>query len=692
MTQPINHSLPNNQLVSIQQNSPLLEMPLDVILEIFKRLWPQDFLQVCQSTCQQWNQIFSDDMVWRNLLQNHFPYYRIPTEMRNFQKGYKLHNFNLTHGVYASHSLESVDRPPFLILGASEGKLFTCSKDNTIKIWDLNTNTCLATLAGHTEWVWAMAISDGMLFTGSDDSTIKIWDLNTKTSLATLTGHTASPYSALVGRTGGVFSLAVSDGKLFSGAEDCTIKIWDLNTKACIATLRGHKNTVTSLAVSNGELISGSSDGMLKFWNLNTRACIASLEGHLGEVTFLGFFGGELFSASADNMIKIWDLNRKTCLGTLAEHTGAIRFLDFFGGKLFSASADHKIKIWDLNTKSCLATIAGDTDRLLSNAVSEGKLYLQDSKGTIKILDFSAEHSAVFEEVANLLDSDSRKTIRQAMDRFSRMPKAARSKIYGELYKILKPLNLIRNDYLGCGEHAFHHLQGESSTPAQKAEAIRKADAHPLLQHLGIVSTQDYSEKLGCKPAHLQKIGLFSLDDIQLICSPSIDVQKLSKEVEVEESLNFRDNKVKATAHQRKKTLFDLSKLIAEAVKKKTEETNSCGVLIYPSENPWTSFQEKCQAFQVKLEGIVHECKDLPELTVEAFQVDKYNGLVEELNALVEELHLLDRDHQIAKLHAYVNQWGILTAWENRKAEGIESISQLGTDEQTLRNLFQMGE
>jgi hypothetical protein len=82
----------------------------------------------------------------------------------------------------------------------------------------------------------------------------------------------------------------------------------------------------------------------------------------------------------------------------------------------------------------------------------------------------------------------------------------------------------------------------------------------------------------------------------------------------------------------------------------------------------------------------------LPRLTVEAFNAANYNDLSNELNALVEEFHSLDRNHQIAKLHTYVNQWGILVAWTNRRARGTQSLVNLSPSEQTLQNLLRMGE
>ena len=69
---------------------------------------------------------------------------------------------------------------------------------------------------------------------------------------------------------------------LASGSWDNTIKLWNLETKTEIATLKGHKNLVTSVAFNyNGTLLaSGSEDNTIKLWNLEKKTEIATLEGH----------------------------------------------------------------------------------------------------------------------------------------------------------------------------------------------------------------------------------------------------------------------------------------------------------------------------------------------------------------------------------------------------------------------------
>jgi hypothetical protein len=147
---------------------------------------------------------------------------------------------------------------------SSDGlKLFSGSSDNTIKVWDLITNTLLHTLTSYTDWIGCLETSpDGLkLFSGSNDNRIKVWNVTTGALLHTLTGH-----------TGSVRCLQMSpDGlKLVSGSLDNTIRVWDVTTGALLHTLTGHTHKVSCLQMSPDglKLCSGSDDGTIKVWDL----------------------------------------------------------------------------------------------------------------------------------------------------------------------------------------------------------------------------------------------------------------------------------------------------------------------------------------------------------------------------------------------------------------------------------------
>lgn len=70
--------------------------------------------------------------------------------------------------------------------------LASCSSDRTIKLWDLTTGICTATLTGHTDRVESIAFCPNpatpyLLASGSYDETLKIWDIRTGVCVKTLT-------------------------------------------------------------------------------------------------------------------------------------------------------------------------------------------------------------------------------------------------------------------------------------------------------------------------------------------------------------------------------------------------------------------------------------------------------------------------------------------------------------------------
>jgi coatomer subunit beta' len=59
---------------------------------------------------------------------------------------------------------------------------------------------------------------------------------------------------------------------LASGADDCTVKIWDYQSKSCVQTLEGHTQNVCAVCF-HPELpviLTGSEDGTVRVWHSNT--------------------------------------------------------------------------------------------------------------------------------------------------------------------------------------------------------------------------------------------------------------------------------------------------------------------------------------------------------------------------------------------------------------------------------------
>jgi hypothetical protein len=162
---------------------------------------------------------------------------------------------------------------------------------------------------------------------------------------------------------GAVLSVCVSPGgkRIISGSDDRTIKMWDIETGACIRTLEGHSGEVNSVCVSpcGKRIISGSSDSTIKMWDVETGDLIRTLEGHNFAVTsvcvspcgkWLVSGGGGYDEDDSFSELFVWNLASGECLRTLEGHSREVTSVCVSpcGKSLFSGSSDASIVEWDV--------------------------------------------------------------------------------------------------------------------------------------------------------------------------------------------------------------------------------------------------------------------------------------------------------------------------------------------------------
>ncbi len=140
-----------------------------------------------------------------------------------------------------------------------------------INIYNTNDGNLVSSFKGHTDWVFDLVqISADLLASSSYDQTVRIWNLTTNTCKFILTGHTAQVYGLK----------QITPSILASGSRDNTIKLWNISTGQLIRTLTGHTNYIRwSVDLLNSQtLVSGSDDQTIKLWNWSTGQNLSTIQ------------------------------------------------------------------------------------------------------------------------------------------------------------------------------------------------------------------------------------------------------------------------------------------------------------------------------------------------------------------------------------------------------------------------------
>eukprot|EP01127_Copromyxa_protea_P014003 TRINITY_DN3838_c0_g2_i1.p1 TRINITY_DN3838_c0_g2~~TRINITY_DN3838_c0_g2_i1.p1 ORF type:complete len:2315 (-),score=541.03 TRINITY_DN3838_c0_g2_i1:41-6064(-) len=234
--------------------------------------------------------------------------------------------------------------------------LIACAtRDCTIRIFDGESGSEVASLVGHSSWIPSLKFSpDGTLLASAGwDSVVILWDVRDAKEISRFTSHqrrvndvafssdstmlasaswdtdvkvwltngeTREKYTIHCGeRPLNSVAWGPEDKKLIVGTWDGTIKVIDMDYEQegqLLATLTGHTKSVQSVAYSPSgkHLVSGSLDQELLLWDAQAGKLISSLSKHSRPVTSVAYTsdGSHLLSASADATVKVWDANLGT--------------------------------------------------------------------------------------------------------------------------------------------------------------------------------------------------------------------------------------------------------------------------------------------------------------------------------------------------------------------------------------------
>jgi WD40 repeat protein len=236
---------------------------------------------------------------------------------------------------------------------------------------------------------------------GHDTGQIEIWDITHDTAGKAKRGLECIGTLDPGGRAGAVCRLGVSGGtasRLVS-AGSTELRVWVVGsaarTWACERTIEVQQSSLfrSLLAVWGDSAATAHYDTNVRVWDLDSGECRATLRGHQSYVFSVGVdsaSGGQLLVTLANaRTLRVWEMRTWTCTHTLTADID-VRCVAVSGGKIFGgltsvvergAGQTPAVLVWDLQTLQKEGTLwmqgqnIGSTVEIDSMVVDGGELW-----------------------------------------------------------------------------------------------------------------------------------------------------------------------------------------------------------------------------------------------------------------------------------------------------------------------------
>jgi len=327
-----------------------------------------------------------------------------------------------------------------------QDRIYTGSRDRTIRIWDIETYECLKVIgipealsndrlhrahpnpnnappvppanarvtpnpAGeprpqiyytppmyHEASILCLQLDNEIAITGSSDCTLIMWDIKTWKPIRRLVHHTA-----------GVLDVAFDKDKIVSCSKDSTLCVWDRQTGKLLQKLAGHHGPVNAVQLRGQLVISASGEGCARLWNLDFQRklnpftgefecsvdakCIKDFWSKDRGLACIEFSDDGKYVLAGGNDMIIFKFDARTANRVLEMqgHENLVRslYLDEANGRVISGSYDSSIRVWDFETGQQQMCFPSWTNSWMLSAKSDYRRIVatsQDSRALI--LDF----------------------------------------------------------------------------------------------------------------------------------------------------------------------------------------------------------------------------------------------------------------------------------------------------------------
>ncbi|XP_060679735.1 sterol regulatory element-binding protein cleavage-activating protein [Hemiscyllium ocellatum] len=152
--------------------------------------------------------------------------------------------------------------------------------------------------------------------------------------------------------------LKAAAGRVVTGSQDHTLRIYRLEDSCCLYTLQGHSGGITAVYIDQAMgLASGGQDGAICLWDVLTGSRVSHLHGHRGDVIALICTSSCVISGGLDDVICIWDRSSGIKLYSIQQDMGCGASLGVISDNLLVTGGQGCVSLWDIGYGDLLQTV-----------------------------------------------------------------------------------------------------------------------------------------------------------------------------------------------------------------------------------------------------------------------------------------------------------------------------------------------
>lgn len=200
--------------------------------------------------------------------------------------------------------------------------LLSCAADGHIRLWSLESWTCLCLYKSHDGPVYrALWGPHGHYFMSAGyDKIVRVWMQDHASPQRLMVGHDTA-LSAIAWHPNSTYVFSASD------ETDKSIRMWSVVTGACVRVFNGHTDYISALECApNGRILaSADCSGNLFFWDIEKGSLIKRSRGHgRGGIWSLSFSVESTILASGgqDGTVRVWDVESPADPQKVAQQAG----------------------------------------------------------------------------------------------------------------------------------------------------------------------------------------------------------------------------------------------------------------------------------------------------------------------------------------------------------------------------------